>query len=668
MTQESVIRQALASFDELPPPEARLLEALAVHQWFTADLVSHTAADLGVAVTPEQVVSTRFVVKDRVPFPVGPSRDVQYGLRSVLRVALHDRMRTERTERYRQSHRIAATYYNQSLDPLRTERLSWYVNEIRHLTACRPDLAVERLAAFAHTALVAGCAEAASRAAAEVSAAPSAADDDQALAGIIEAVAQILNAPAHIDHSTVVLLNDLLTRYSTPAGPAATRLVLLARDLVVHYTERATPATPLTALVAPAATATVDPRGVPVLGGELRLLEDLSHPSRIIKTRSLRVELPSRKVAYHRVTTRLATEDRPGRSPVLADVLPRNNWHLLDSIDLSERGVRPVDVLRTPEAARILAQGLGRLLDPGGHAPGTSGRAELSRRLNSLGWYGGDDELNDLLERTRQSDDVEELLRNRAAELMRYTPVVALLDVYPGLPSEVSYEHQEECAARRDGLGRVVVSIPLTLPLQVRNQLEFVAPDGLVPVLHPVAEGVQFTPVRSERPASTERRYEVQTEPREEEAAARINIELGYRLPDREFRDAARTAVLCMMLSLLPPLILLTFDTSLVVVYSSLIAGVVAAVETPKDGFHQDRTEPLQAYAGKSLRRLRQTNTLVAVAAAAAAAPSIAASVFISGAAFLWCLGTFIVVLNAQKGAERPLHGPSRSGGRTLTG
>ncbi|WP_129308378.1 hypothetical protein [Streptomyces sp. L2] len=664
MTRDPATRQALARFDELPPPKALLLEALSVHQWFTVGLVAHTAADLAVAVTPEGVFSTPFVVKDRVPFPAGPSGERQYGIRSVLRVALHERMRTERPELHRQAHRIAATYYNQPLEPLRTDRLTWYVNEIRHLSACRPRLAAERLTAFAHASLVAGYAEAAGRAAAEV-AAGSPAADDQALAGIVEAIAQILNAPAHVEHGTVVLLNDLLTRY-TPAGPAANRLVLLARDLVVHYTERPDPVTPLTALVAPDATAVVDARGVPVLGGELRLLEDLAHPARTIRTRVHRVELPSSKVAEHRVTTTLATEGRrAGRGVVLVDVLPRDNWHQLNSLKLSERGTRNVDVLRAPDAARTVAQGLGRLLDADSPASGASGRAELSQRLSSLGRFGGEDELHDLLDRTRRSDDVEELLRNRAAELMRYTPVVALLDVYPGVPAEVSYEQQEECTVRRDGLGRAVVSVPLVLPLELHNQLEFVAPHGLEPVFPPVAPGVHFTPVRGARPGTAVQQFEVEAEDREEDGTARIHVDLGYHLPDREFRGARRTAALCMAASLLPPLLLLIFSTSLATFYGSVIATIVAFVETPKDGFHQEAIEPLQVYAGRRLLRLRQSNTLVAVTSAVAA-PTIAVSVFVSLAAFLWCLGTSLFVGRAWRRSTRPLEGPSSSARRTL--
>ncbi|MEU1706546.1 hypothetical protein ABZ478_14215 [Streptomyces sp. NPDC005706] len=666
MTQESVVRQALARFDELPSDQATLLQALAVHQWFTAGLTAHTAADLGVGVTPEQVTASPFVVKDRVPL-LGSAGGEQYGIRSVLRAALYDRMRTERPALYRQAHRIAVAYYHQPLEPLRTDRLTWYVHEIRHLAAFRPALATERLAAFSHGALVAGCAEAAGRAAAEVATA-SDATGDQELAGIIKAVAQILNAPAHVDHATVVLLNDLLTRYGTPANPAATRLVLLARDLVVHYTERPTPVTPLTALVAPDATAAVDPRGVPVLGGELRLLEDLAHPSRTIRTRVQRVELASSKVAVHHVTTRLATEDRTGRSLVLADVLPRNQWEQLDNLRLSERGTRPVDVLRAHEAARTLAQGLGRLVDAGEQASGASGRAELSRRLSSIGWYGGNDELTDLLQRTRQSDDVEEILRDRVADVMRYTPVVALLDVYPGLPSEVTYDYEEDCATRRDGLGRVVVSVSLTLPLQVRNRLQFVAPDGLVPAFAPDAEGVHLVPVQTGLSNSALQQFDVEVERPEEETAARIKVDLGYRLPDRDFKDATRTAQLCMVLSALA-LLLLVAGTTLVLVLGTVIASVVATVDVTRDGNHHDRAEPLHVYAGKHLRGIRRTNAVAAIAAAAAPnANSIAASLITSGAAVLYCLGTLMVVLSARKSAERPLSGSVRSPRRTLIG
>ncbi|MGX1561096.1 hypothetical protein [Streptomyces sp. NPDC055506] len=675
MTQEHVFRRALAHFDRLPADEGRLLEALAVHQWFGTDIVLYTAANLDVGVPPEQVLASPFVVRDRVPYG-GPGGDPQFAIRSALRTALHDRMRTERTAEYQEAHRIAFTYYNQPLRPLRTDRLIWYVYEVRHLLAYRPELVAERLAAFAHEALIAGHAEAAGRAAAEV-ADPPVADAPvepgaRSLAGIIQAVAVILNAPAHVERSTIVALDDLLARHGTPSDPTATRLVSLARDLVVHCTERPAPATPLTALVVPDATTTVDPRGMPVLGGELRLLQDLAHPARTIITRTHRVKLASRSMAVHQVTTKLATEDRPGRrSMVLADLLPQDHWDRLEVLRLSERGVSPVTVLPANETVRAMARGVGRLLGGGEQPPENSTRAELSRRLDSLGWRSGTEELTSLLRRTGQADDVEEALRERVEGMMRYTPLVALLDVHPGLPSEVTYQYEEDCVTHRDGWGRVVISLDLALPRVLTNRLEFVTPEGLVPADAQGREGTELVRVRNGRTASNTQQFAIETAPpadddAEDEGMARILVDLGYRLPDREFKDALRTAYLCMLLSA-AALLLLFLDIALVSIVGTVLASIGVLVDVSRDGSHHEGNEPLHVYTGKPMFFLRRSNAVAAIAASAAPnANSLLGSLAASGVAFLYCLATCLIVVSVKRAALRPLREPNGHAFRAL--
>jgi hypothetical protein len=663
MTHESAAHEALARFDRLPTADARLLEALAVHQWFDATVVAYTAASLGTGPALERIAASPFVVKERVP-RFGPADEPRYGVRAVLRTALYTRLRTERPAAYRQAHAIAASYYHQPLEPLRADRLTWYVHEVRHLAAVRPQSATERLAAFAHNALVAGYTEAAGRAATELAAA-SAAPADQSLAGIVEAVAKILDAPAHVDHGTVVALDDLLARHETPSDPTAARLVMLARDLVVHYTERPAPVSPLTAMVVPAVTAAVDPRGMPVLGGELLLLEDMAHPSRAITTRTHRVELLSTGKSVHRITTTLNTGERNGRNMVLADLLPGNRWGRLDRLQLSERGTRPLSVLRESEAVRTVAQGVGRLLDTGEAPAGGSTRAELSRRLGSLGWRSGTDELSALLSRTRQADDVDRLLRDRVAGLMRFTPVIALLDVYPGLPSEVSYDYQGDCVTHRFGLGQVVTSLALVLPLEVRNRLEFVAPDDLVLGDVRTTSGVRLVPLPDEGDDGAVRRYDIEHERGEQdENGARITVDLGFRLPDHEFRNAVQTSVLSMVLSL-GALLLWVADTSFLPVIGTVIASVVALLDGSRDGAPYGGNEPLHVFAGKPLRFVRRSNSVAAIAAAAAPnAGSLFGSLCASGVAFLYCLATCVFVATAQQAARRALPGGPLPSGR----
>lgn len=655
MAQESVAQQALARFDQLPLPDGHLLEALAVHHRFDAAIVAYTAASLGVDPAAERIADSPFIVRERVP--LFESADTpRYHIRSVLRTALHERLQTERPTGYRRAHTIAASYYHQPLEPLRTDRLTWYVHEVRHLAAVRAEGASERLAAFAHNSLIAGYAEAAGRAAAEL-AAVSALPADQSLAGIVMTVAKILNAPAHVDHETVVTLDDLLARHETTSDPTAARLMMLARDLVVHYTERPTPVTPLTAMVVPDATAAIDPRGMPVLGGEVLLLEDMAHPSRAITARTHRVELTSKGKCVHRITTTLATGYRNGRSMVLADVMPGNRWERLDGLKLSDHGTRPLSVLRENEAVRTVAQGVGRLLDTGDAPEESSTRVELSRRLNSLGWHSGTDELTAILSRTRQADDVHRLLRDRMAGLMRFTPVIALLDVYPGLPSEVTYNYQEDCATRRLGIGRVVTSLTLVVPSEVRTRVEFIAPDDLVLDGVRATSGVQLVPVHHERDGSHVQRFDVEHEGGEgSEGGARITVDLGFQLPPHEFKDAVRTSLLSMALSL-GSLLWLVLDTSLLSVIGPVFAAVVALLDQSAEGAQRERNEPLHVYAGRPLHLVRRSNSVAAIAAAATApnTGSLFGSLCASGLAFTYCLVTWFVVISARRTAIQAL-------------
>ncbi|MFD6966919.1 hypothetical protein [Streptomyces sp. NPDC059949] len=688
----SVAQQALARFDQLPADEARLLEALTVHQWFTADVAAYTAADLGVGVPAERVCTSAFVVADRVPFGAAAATTTagtttgattaaagdgrQYGVRPVLRAAVYERMRADRPAAYRQAHRIAATYYHQPLHPLHADRLAWYVHELRHLAAVRTELASERLAAFAHGALIAGYAEAAGRAAAVVADA-SPVPDDQLLAGVIKTLAEILNAPTRVGHGTVVALDDLITRYRVPSDPAATRLVLLARDLVTYYTERPEPVTSLTALTVPGATVTVDPRGMPVLGGELRLLQDIAAPSRAITARTQRVELESTTLVLHQVTTKLATEDRAGRTMVLADLVPWSRADSLEELRLSERGARPVNVLGSNEMVRAVARGVQRLLGAGEEPAGSSTRAELARRLGTLGWRSGADELTALLERTRQAQDVDEYLRERIGGLMSHMPVVALLDVYPGLSSEVTYDYKEDCSTRRVGWGRAAVSLSLTLPREVRNRLDFVTPDGLEPAGFHQRSGDRLVQVRSERADPALQRFDVEASGAPEgddtgEGMARIEVDLGFRPTDQEFGDVLRTGMLCMLISVAAFVLLFILrGTAMWTVIATVVASIGLLVDFSRDRTHHHGSEPLHVYTSKPLRFMRNSNAVMALAAAAvpnANTGAMYASLIVSGVAFLYCLATCIVVTGVKRAAARPLPEHSPHAGPVLSG
>ncbi|MEV0477969.1 hypothetical protein [Streptomyces prunicolor] len=674
MTNESVAQQALVGFDRLPPDEARLLEALSVHNWFDADLVAHTADYLGIRMAPTQVVASPLVLKD--PVPHGESGvGAQYSIRPFLRNALQERLRAERPGKFRQAHWSAATYYHQSLDPLRTDRLTWYVYEVQHLAAVRTEVAAARLAAFAHDALIAGYAEAGGRAAAALANA-SPAPGDQSLAGIIKAVAEILGAPSHVEHATVVTLDNLIARYEPSSNPAATRLLFLARDLVTYYTERPAPITPLTALVVPDATTTVDPRGMPVLGGELRLLQALTVPSRTITARTHQVELTARTDAQHQVRIRLsalATEARGGRTPVLVDLFPWGREEFLDNLHLRESSGHQINPLPSSEVVQLMARGVYRLLDAGEQPSGDSTRAELSRQLHTLAWRSEPDELRALLERAAHAEGLEEPLRERIRGLIRYLPMVALLDTYPGLSSEVTYRYDERCTTRRIGLGRVVVSLTLPLPRGItQNRLEFVTPDGLEPAGfgYHSRTAIALSPIRN---ASTGRqKFEVEStdprEPDESEQVAHIEVELGYRPAQREFNSVLRTGALCVAISALALILPFAFTPALWTVFGTVIASFGLLVDFSRDKSHQDDQELLHVYASKPLRWLRNSSSAAALSAAAAPnANAYFLSEIISGLALLFCVANCFLVWRLNKMSRRPLPaGVAAQSGRAL--
>ncbi|GAA1194355.1 hypothetical protein GCM10009664_69310 [Kitasatospora gansuensis] len=647
MTQESLAAQALAAVDRLPREEAGFWEALAVHRWFDAELVAHTADALGVEVTPEQVTASPFVVEDRAP-AVDPEEAPRYSLRPVLRTALTARLAAERPTVLRQAHRIAATYHHQELEPLHTGRLGRYILEINHLASYQPEFALRRLASFAHVALLAGYPEAASRPAAATL--PALAPADRPLPEIIAAVAEILNAPAQVEHGTLLRLDDLLARYDAPANLAATRLVLLGRDLVTYFTERPESATALTALVAPDLTTAIDPRGVPVLGSELQLLEDLTRPARTITNRTHRVELTSSGTCRHQVTTKLDAGDRAGRRMVLADVLPAGRWEDLDHLNPSERGARPVSVLGTEDTVQVVAKGVRRLLDTHERAGDDSSRAELSRRLGHLDAQSNADDLTTLLDRARQTEEVEGFLRERIGELMRYTPVVAMVDVHPGLSSELSYGYEDECTARRTGLGGVVVSLELTLPLELRNRLQIVPPPGMVLAGEPQADGARLVPVRTEQPATAPQQFDISPG----EGTARIRVDLAYRLADSEFTNVVRTAGLSMLISVIA-LLLLVADRNLVPILGTIMAAVIGMLNGSREGATPNEGVPLHVHAGKRLRALRTTHTAAAVMATTAPnIDSVPVSLATSGTAFLIGLVTCVMVLLSRRTSARP--------------
>ena len=170
---------------------------------------------------------------------------------------------------------------------------------------------------------------------------------------------------------------------------------------------------------------------------------------------------------------------------------------------------------------------------------------------------------------------------------------------------------------------------------------------------------VELVQVFNEQSTPEMQEFEVQNarppEGGEDDGTARIEVDLGYRLPDREFSDVFKTAGLCMALSLGAVLLLLA-STALLSVIGTVLASLGVLVDASRDRTHHVENEPLHVYAGKRLRVVRQSNAAAAIAAVAVPnAGSLIGSVIASGAAFLYCLATCLMVVSIRRASHRPL-------------
>ncbi|MEU6096190.1 hypothetical protein [Streptomyces sp. NPDC047079] len=688
MDRDSVLRRALDSFDRLPGDERQLIEALIVHEWFGAAIIEYTSAALGLTVTTAQVAASPVVSGDPVPH-VSPDQEARYIIRPFLRSGLLERLRSERSSVYRQAHRLAATYFHQPLEPLQSDRLDWYVKEVRHLAAVRPETAFMRLSSFAHSALTCGYTEAAGRAAtAAVGAGVPLRPDAVSLARTIKALAEILNAPAHVEHSAVMALDDLIVQQRPPTDPAASRILMLARDLVAYYTERLAPVAPLTAQVAPNALTTADARGLPASWNALRMFEDLAHMSATISTRTHRVHFQDLVGAHQKISTKLSPQLAAGNhpqqsSPVIVDVLPWEADRFLDKLHLSERNGPRLPMLTSTDVKRLFAKGVHQLLDSDDSAAtGSASRGELVRQLDAAAWSGQADEITAAMQRAAEAEDVDPHLRGRIAEMTRYMPVVALIDTHPGISSEVTYEFDRSGDTKRLGWGVIEVAVVLDFLSHVRRtHLEVVTPHGLIPAGEPTVEsdwpGVSLRPESAEEEGVQE--FSVDIPRRDDEQGwptsdriTMVRVQMTYVLSKKDFNNVLRISGLCMLISaaglFLPFVLAPSLWSQLASIAASLYVVIDSLMRGPKrDVGHEAGGEKLRVYANKPLNIVLLSNVVAAIIVAAAANIEYGVGQYLAGFALFVCAASFVAVWTALAHRRRfiPLEG-RRRGLRTL--
>lgn len=688
---DELTQRAFERFDRLPTDERRLIEALSVHDLFDPPLVVYTARALALGIGTREIAANPFVQRDSVAHPwaadgddEGPER-AAYVLRSFFRTALTTRLRETAPDRHARAHRLAAAYYHQPLEPLRTDRLDRYVKEVRHLAAVRPGASVTRLASFAHSALLAGRAEAAGRAAtAAVNSLAVPTPDAVPLARIVRSVAEILGAPDRTEHATVMELEQHLAEHPPSQDPAVSRIVMLAADLVAYYTERRAPALSLTASVMPAAITTVDPRGLPAAPGwdELRMFQELDEISATITTRTHRLEFPDRSVARHHVRTKLSAlvgvevQSAP-RTPVIVDLVPWDEDRFLDDLHLKDRNGRPVNMLTSTDVKLQIARGVHRLLTPEGDADTAPGR-EIARSLQALAWSPETDEITSVLTQAAESEDLGDRYRWRIRRLIRYMPVVALIDAHPGMSSEVSYEFDAKCRVDRLGWGAVLVSTEVAFPQEVRqNRLHVVTPEGLEVAGPPrVSENAEIRPLVEADAADDVLEFSLDTtEGREAawergERLTRIHVQLPYVLPRENFVHAFVATALGTAVSVTAAVLQILLDPFVwAQVGSALVAAGALVVEVVRAGHRGGDAKPhaLHAVAYKPLSIVRATSIGVAVLAMATMPLGNAVGVALSVCGAVVCAFLAVAVLTRL----RRRHLPARDGrrrARALTG
>ncbi|MFI6143928.1 hypothetical protein [Streptomyces sp. NPDC051109] len=459
-----------------------------MYDWFDPDIVEYTADALGVPADSGPLVRLPVIE----PRPMAATEE--FRLRPLLRKDLLDRLGEEEDATLRRAHRLAAAYYHQPLDPFHTDRIGWYVEQVRHLACSNPDRALNRLAAVCHTALLAGHPEAASRAAA--AALTSGADTRELalLAEVVRSVALILATQTEVDGRAIVRLDGLLAGSRPPRDLAAARIGRLARDLVTYYSERRAPAPTLTAALALEAGRGSDRRGMPEVSASLSVAEDFAHFPHTVMVRDHVVEVVGRRRAHHSITSTLYAAGIQNAHAVI-DIFPWNYGETLDKLDIRDANGGVVPSLKQIEVQSYIANAVSYWLaddsgedagddgDTGrgrGRGPGIEARTshrEISLALSSAVQSRQHETVATLLATATEVTGGE--LGARILAATRYLPLVAELDTAYGTSPRLHYGYDGKCVLRRRGLLGVSAELELCLPTEARNQLAVPTPEGV---------------------------------------------------------------------------------------------------------------------------------------------------------------------------------------------
>ncbi|MER6776047.1 MULTISPECIES: hypothetical protein [unclassified Streptomyces] len=620
----------------------------------------------------------------------------EFRLRPLLRKDLLDRLGEEEDGTLRRAHRLAAAYYHQPLDPFNTDKIGWYVEEVRHLVCSHPDRSLSRLAAFAHTALLAGHPEAASRAAA--AALKSGADTRELtlLAEVVRSVALALAAQAEVDGRAIVRLDGLLAGSRPPRDLAAARIDRLARDLVTYYSERQAPAPTLTAALALEAGRRPERRGMPEVSASLSVAEEFAHFPHTVMLRDHVVEVVGRRKASHSITSTLYASGTHDTRAVI-DIFPWVYGETLDKLDIRDANGGVVPSLKRVEVQSYIANAVSYwLADEGADASdtvaartgGDAGRGrgvevrashrEISLALGSAVQSRQHETVATPLERAVEVTGGDLGARIRAAT--RYLPLVAELDTSYGTSPRLHYGYDGKCVLRRHGLLGVSAELDLCLPTEARNQLTVPTPEGVElagittsdprwavePVLAPsdwddgATQGlpeqfdVSFADFAEGEGPSGEGSHRV--------GLTKLRL---YYLPRRkDVRRVTWVNLLCLLVCLAATILELFVEFaewSGVIPVAVVMAGLVEQVQNRRQ-HPSGSAEVLHAYASRRLNLINATGmvaALLATSALSVGTPAVSLSVTVSS--FAVCLATTCVLLASATGRRRDLRARAAS-------
>jgi DNA-binding NarL/FixJ family response regulator len=225
---DSPLRPYLARLSRL---ERNTLRRISVLRWFDQPLYKFTQSKEKSPLQFERLIRLPVII------PLNRARPNQFIILPALREQLAANLWKLHGKEYIAVHRRAAKYFHRPLDTIDSATVSDVIEELGYLAVANPHKASTRLALFGSASLISGWAEAASRAARTVEAAPietSGYDHLSSVARLVAALAAIFSESGS-GASPAMALNAALTEIPRPSNEAEQWLVGLAHQALDRF-------------------------------------------------------------------------------------------------------------------------------------------------------------------------------------------------------------------------------------------------------------------------------------------------------------------------------------------------------------------------------------------------------------------------------------------------